>query len=115
MNIFRWLKNKIVKHRHMIIPMLIVLILPNLVGILIGYEYSNYPFKNIDTIIVNHDESATAVALVKMIKENETFNVIKESTENSDVEKYIKEERLLLVLLFPKIFLTILRMEKKLK
>ena len=83
MNIFRWLKNKIVKHRHMIIPMLIVLILPNLVGILIGYEYSNYPFKNADTIIVNHDESATAVALVKMIKENETFNVIKESTENS--------------------------------
>ena len=75
----------------MIIPMLIVLILPNLVGILIGYEYSNYPFKNADTIIVNHDESATAVALVKMIKENETFNVIKESTENSDVEKYIKE------------------------
>ena len=48
MNIFRWLKNKIVKHRHMIIPMLIVLILPNLVGILIGYEYSNYPFKNAD-------------------------------------------------------------------
>lgn len=45
MNIFRWLKNKIVKHRHMIIPMLIVLILPNLVGILIGYEYSNYPSK----------------------------------------------------------------------
>ena len=42
----------------MIIPMLIVLILPNLVGILIGYEYSNYPFKNADTIIVNHDESA---------------------------------------------------------
>ena len=62
MNIFRWLKNKIVKHRHMIIPMLIVLILPNLVGILIGYEYSNYPFKNADTIIVNHDESDTAVA-----------------------------------------------------
>ena len=104
MNIFRWLKNKIVKHRHMIIPMLIVLILPNLVGILIGYEYSNYPFKNADTIIVNHDESATAVALVKMIKENETFNVIKESTENSDVEKYIKEGKAAAGIIIPEDF-----------
>ena len=104
MNIFRWLKNKIVKHKHMIIPMLIVLILPNLVGILIGYEYSNYPFKNADTIIVNHDESATAVALVKMIKENETFNVIKESTENSDVEKYIKEGKAAAGIIIPEDF-----------
>ena len=104
MNIFRWLKNKIVKHRHMIIPMLIVLILPNLVGVLIGYEYSNYPFKNADTIIVNHDESATAVALVKMIKENETFNVIKESTENSDVEKYIKEGKAAAGIIIPEDF-----------
>ena len=104
MNIFRWLKNKIVKHKHMIIPMLIVLILPNLVGILIGYEYSNYPCKNADTIIVNHDESATAVALVKMIKENETFNVIKESTENSDVEKYIKEGKAAAGIIIPEDF-----------
>ena len=88
----------------MIIPMLIVLILPNLVGILIGYEYSNYPFKNADTIIVNHDESATAVALVKMIKENETFNVIKESTENSDVEKYIKEGKAAAGIIIPEDF-----------
>ena len=104
MNIFRWLKNKIIKHRHMIIPMLIVLILPNLVGVLIGYEYSNYPFKNADTVIVNHDESATAVALVKMIKENEVFNVIKESTENSDVEKYIKEGKAAAGIIIPEDF-----------
>lgn len=39
-----------------------------------------------------------------MIKENETFNVIKESTENSDVEKYIKEGKAAAGIIIPEDF-----------
>lgn len=101
MNFFHWFKSSFIRHKHIIVPMLVVILLPNILGFLFGAEYSNYPFKNVDTIIVNHDESAMAMSLVKMIKENETFNVIAESTENSQLEEYIRTGKAMAGIIIP--------------
>lgn len=104
MNFFRWLKAKLFQHKHFIVPVLVVILAPNILGFIFGAEFSKYPFRDVDTIIVNHDESATALTLVKMIRENETFKVVKESTENDDVEKYIKSGKAMSGIIIPKDF-----------
>lgn len=71
--------------RYIVTPMIILLLVPMLMSILFGFEFVNVPYKEIPTVIVNKDNSATTRSLVQMIENNSTFRVIPGS-EQKDIE-----------------------------
>lgn len=67
----------------------ISLIIPNVVGILLGYEMRGNCINHVPTVIVDHDNTEFSRKLVQYIATDETFHVIKESNLDSDIEDSI--------------------------
>ena len=83
---YSFIYNKILKHKNMIIPIILLLVLSPLISIVFGMEFSKNPVNNVPTIIVNHDESETVNSLIQMIEDNDTFNVIMHSENDDDLK-----------------------------
>jgi len=86
---------------HIPMPILLLLLLPAIISFYFGFEYMNEPYKNIPTVIVNHDNSKTALDLVSIIENNEAFDVIKYGTQDADIETAIENGTAMAGILIP--------------
>lgn len=93
-----------VKHKYMIIPIIILIVAPVANSIILGSEFSKSPVNKIPTIIVNHDTSSTTQDLVQMIEDNDTFDVIIHSDRDEDIKKYINDGTVMAGVLIPENF-----------
>lgn len=84
---FRFTYKRILKHKYMIIPIIILFIVPIAITLVFGFEFINLPVKNVPTVIVNHDKSETVNSLVEMIAENDAFNVIEYGDSVEDIKE----------------------------
>lgn len=80
---------KILKLKHMILPIVMLLTVPCVSSLIFGYEFSAHKVSRVPTVIVNHDDSSLAQSLVNLIKTNESFNVVAYSENNDDVKSLI--------------------------
>lgn len=98
------IKEKLKKHKHMIIPFMIFCGVSLAVTFILGYEFGDFPVKNIKTIIVNHDKAKSAQNLVDMISQNSTFDVIKYSDKDSDVKDAMDRGEVFVGIIIPENF-----------
>lgn len=80
------LKNIFSKHKEIILPVLMLLIIPSISSYILGYTYSAHSVRNIPTIIVDHDNSTLSQSFVKQVNTNEIFNVTNYSQSDDDVK-----------------------------
>ena len=85
--LFSFTYRRILKHKYMIIPVIVLFIAPIAITFVFGFEFINLPVKNVPTVIVNHDKSDTVNSLVEMIEENDAFNVIKYGDSEKDIQE----------------------------
>lgn len=95
---------KIIKHKHMIIPIIVLFVVSIGLEVCLGSEFSKLPIANVPTVVVNHDTSETAKSLVDMISQNDTFNVIKYSEDNNDIKNCIDKGEAMVGILIPEDF-----------
>ncbi|MGN0145259.1 MAG: ABC transporter permease [Clostridium sp.] len=80
---------RILKHKEMIIPILLLLFLSPAISLLLGLEFCNNPVNKVTTIIVNHDDSESVQSLIQMIEDNDVFDVVMHSDNDDDIKKNI--------------------------
>lgn len=98
---FQYCYEKIIKHKHMIIPIIILFVVSIGLEVCLGSEFSKLPIANVPTVVVNHDTSETTQNLVDMISQNDTFNVIKYSENNNDIKELIDKGEAMVGILIP--------------
>ena len=81
---------RILKHKSMIIPIILLLFLSPAISILLGLEFCNNPVNKVPTIIVNHDDSETVQNLVQMIEDNDVFDVVIHSDDEDEIKRFNK-------------------------
>lgn len=69
--------------------LLFIFVIPIVVGILLGYEMYGNCIDHIPTVIVDHDNTEFSRKLIQYIATDETFDVIKYSDQDSDIEDMI--------------------------
>ena len=95
---------RILKHKGMVIPIIILLVLPPALSIILGLEFCKNPVDKVPTIIVNHDKSATVQNLVQMIEDNDIFDVVIHSDNDEDIQKNIDNGTVMAGILIPENF-----------
>lgn len=102
--LYNFIYEHLLKHKYMIIPIVILLVLPPGLSILLGLEFCKNPVDNVPTIIVNHDNSSTIQSLIQMIEDNDVFDVVIHSNDDDDIEKYIDNGTAMAGLIIPEDF-----------
>lgn len=102
--IYNNIYGSILKHKYMIIPIIILIVAPVFNSIILGSEFSKNPVNKVPTIIVNHDNSSTTQDLVQMIEDNNVFDVIIHGDSDDDIKKYINDGTVMAGVLIPENF-----------
>lgn len=95
---------RILKHKSMIIPIMLLLFLSPAISILLGLEFCNNPVNKVPTIIVNHDDSETVQSLIQMIEDNDVFDVVIHSDSDDDIKKNIDNGTAMAGIIIPENF-----------
>lgn len=103
-DIFSYIINKIIKVRHILIPIMMLIIVPICISFILGTELINHQVSHVPTMIVNHDNSSTTEGLVNQIKENDAFNVIAYSDSDNDIKDSIDKGEIILGIIIPSNF-----------
>lgn len=98
------LKNIFLKHKEIILSVLMLLIIPSISSYILGYTYSTHSVRNIPTIIVDHDNSTLSESFVKQVNTNEVFNVTKYSQSDDDIKNLIERGNVIVGIIIPKEF-----------
>lgn len=102
--LYSFLYENLLRHKYMIIPIIILLVLPPAISVLLGLEFCKNPVNNVPTIIVNHDNSSTVQNLIQMIEDNDVFDVVIHSDNDEDIQKYIDNGTAMAGLIIPENF-----------
>lgn len=102
--ILRFIYLRILKHKYMVIPIIILLTLPSAVSIVLGLEFCKNPVNNVPTILINHDDSSTINSLIQMIEDNDVFNVVIHSENDDDIRTYMDNGTVMAGLIIPENF-----------
>jgi len=71
----------------------IALLIPTIVGVILGYEMRENCINHIPTVIVDHDNTEFSRKLIQYIATDETFHVVDYSDQDSDIEDLIYANR----------------------
>ncbi|MEW9988984.1 ABC transporter permease, partial [Clostridium butyricum] len=88
---YKYFVDELKKHKYIMLPIIMLIIVPILLMCVLGFEYSTFPIDNIPTIIVNHDTSDTIQTLENNIANNDTFKIVCRSQNDNDIKEYIDE------------------------
>lgn len=102
--IFLSIYRKILIHKDLLIPILLVLILPSFSGSIIGYVYSEKQLSHIPIVIVDHDNSSFSQGLVKQISTNNLFQVVDYRQNDDDIKDLIDQGAVVAGMIVPKKF-----------
>ncbi len=102
--LYRFIYENLLKHKYMVIPIIILLVLPPALSVLLGLEFCKNPVNKVPTIIVNHDNSSTIQNLIQMIEDNDVFDVVIHSDNDEDIQKYIDNGTAMAGLIIPENF-----------
>lgn len=72
------------------IPILMLLILPSLSALWLGYTFQDHVVSHIPFVITDHDDSALSRSLVRYIAENPTFAVKFTEEQEAELEKHLR-------------------------
>lgn len=72
------------------IPILMLLILPSVSALWLGYTFQDHVVSHIPFVITDHDGSALSRSLVRSIAENSTFEVKFEEEQEAELEKRLR-------------------------
>lgn len=98
------MKEKILRFKYMIIPILMFLILGIGGAIVLALEFSAHSLSKIPTVIVDHDNSLSTQAFVRQIKTNSKFNVVQYSQTDNDVKELIDKGKVAIGFIIPQHF-----------
>lgn len=98
------MKEKILRFKYMIIPILMFLILGIGGAIVLALEFSAHSLSKIPTVIVDHDNSLSTQAFVRQIKTNSKFNVVQYSQTDNDVKDLIDKGKVAIGFIIPQHF-----------
>ena len=101
---YKYFVDELKKHKYIMFPIIMLIIVPILLMCVLGFEYSTFPVDNIPTIIVNHDTSDTIQTLENNIANNDTFKIVCRSQNDNDIKEYIDEGNAYVGILIPKDF-----------
>ena len=102
--LINFIYERILKHKYMVIPIIILLILPPALSFVLGLEFCKNPVNNVPTIIINHDDSETVNSLVQMIEDNDVFDVVIHSDNDDDIRTYMENGTVMAGLIIPENF-----------
>lgn len=102
--VYNFIYRHIAKHKYIFIPMILLFIIPIMMSILFGLQFSNLPIENMPTLIVNQDTSDTVQGLVNSITTNETFDIVGYSDNSDDIKKYLDNGTAMVAILIPEGF-----------
>jgi len=69
--------------------LLFIFVIPIAIGVLLGYEMSGNCIDHIPTVIVDHDNTEFSRKLIQYIATDGTFDVVKYSNQDADIEEMI--------------------------
>ncbi|OBR92557.1 ABC-2 family transporter protein [Clostridium ragsdalei P11] len=98
------MKEKILRFKYMITPILMFLILGIGGSIVLALEFSAHSLSKIPTIIVNHDNSSSTQTFIREIRTNSKFNVVAYSQTDNDVKDLIDKGDVAIGFIIPKHF-----------
>ncbi|WP_333860539.1 ABC transporter permease [Clostridium sp.] len=98
------MKEKILRFKYMVIPILMFIILGIGGSIILAFEFSAHSLSKIPTIIVDHDNSLSTQAFIREIKTNSKFNVVAYSQIDNDVKDLIDKGKVAIGFIIPKHF-----------
>lgn len=82
----------------------ILFIVPIGYTLLFGYSYSGNTLKNINTVVVDHDQSQLSRQIIQAFQENETFNVIGYLNNETELEEALSSGEAKVGLVIPENF-----------
>lgn len=88
--IFHDIYYKMLIHKSILIPILLVLIIPSASSALIGRVYIEKQLNHIPIVIVDHDNSSLSKELVKQISTNPLFRVVEYRQSDDDVKNSLE-------------------------
>lgn len=97
----KYIWEKIIVYKHVIIPVAMLMIIPICISFILGSELSGHQVDHVPTMIVNHDNSATTEGLVNQIKQNEAFNILGYSENDDDIKSSIDRGEIILGIIIP--------------
>lgn len=92
----------IFKKRLMLFSMLFLI--PVSMSFLLGYAMEAKQVKNIPTIIIDKDNSSISRSITEQIRSNEIFKVVKYSQNDSDIQEYIEQGKVMAAVVIPESF-----------
>lgn len=98
------MKEKILRFKYMIVPILMFLIVGIGGAIVLALEFSAHSLSKIPTVIVDHDNSLSTQAFIRQIKTNSKFNVVAYSQIDNDVKDLIDKGKVSIGFIIPKNF-----------
>lgn len=98
------MKEKILRFKYMVIPILMFLILGIGGSIVLALEFSAHSLSKIPTVIVDHDNSLSTQAFVREIRTNSKFNIVAYSQVDNDVKDLIDKGDVAIGFIIPKHF-----------
>lgn len=98
------MKEKILRFKYMITPILMLFIIGIGGAIVLALEFSAHSLSKMPTVIVDHDNSLLSQSFVREIKTNSTFNIVAYSQIDNDVKDLIDKQDVALGFIIPKNF-----------
>ncbi|WP_254306624.1 ABC transporter permease [Clostridium sp. 001] len=98
------MKEKILRFKYMITPILMLFIIGIGGAIVLALEFSAHSLSQIPTIIVDHDNSLLSQSFVREIRTNSTFNIVAYSQIDNDVKDLIDKQDVAVGFIIPKNF-----------
>ncbi|SMB79598.1 ABC-2 type transport system permease protein [Desulfonispora thiosulfatigenes DSM 11270] len=98
------LYNLFLTHKEVIISIILLLTIPPIASMILGYEFKEHVVNNVTTAIVDHDNSTLSRSLVDKIKTNDAFNVTNYPENNDDIENLIDKGEIVVGMIIPENF-----------
>jgi ABC-2 type transport system permease protein len=77
------------KHPKQVMPVLVLIVIPLVTGLILGYEMSGDVAANIPTVVVNHDNSEFSRSFIEYVDESDFFDIVEFTDRDERVEEML--------------------------
>jgi len=89
------------KHPKHVMPILVLIVIPLVTGLILGYEMSGNVASNIPTVVVDHDHSDFSRTFIEYIDESSFFEVIEYADRDERVEEMLYNQEAFVGVIIP--------------
>jgi len=89
------------KHPKQVMPVLVLIVIPLVTGLILGYEMSGDVAANIPTVVVNHDNSEFSRSFIEYVDESDFFDIVEFTDRDERVEEMLYNQEACVGVIIP--------------